>query len=360
MTTAISCSVNAERDRFVLRDLQPRGAVSKLREDVLCGLTEERKTLPPKYFYDARGSQLFARICEVPEYYPTRTERALLRVHADEIVEHVQMRSLVELGSGTSEKTEVLLGAASAPVSRPIHYYPVDVCREVLEDAAARLLQRFPGISITALAGDYYSGLQHLPAGERSRLFTFLGGSIGNFDHDEAVALVSEVSRCMAPEDWFLLGADRVKDTGVLHAAYNDSEGITAEFNLNVLRVLNRELAADFDLDNFGHEAFYNAEENRIEMHLRSRLAQTVNIKALELEVQFARDETIRTEISRKFTCKMLDSLCEEAGMTIERHFQPPNEFFSLVLARKNGCYDNLTRHAKLRCIGSNNQTNKP
>ena len=205
----------------------------------------------------------------------------------------------------------------------------------MLEQASGRLLDRYPDLTVTAIAAEYTRGLRRIPESDAARLFMFLGGSIGNFECHEAEEFTSTVADSMRSGDWFLLGADRVKDEKVLNAAYNDAQGITAEFNLNILRVINRELGADFQLDQFEHRAFFNTKEEQVEMHLRSRKTQTVSIPCLSLIVDFAKDETVRTEISRKFTPDSLNELCSSAGMTIEHHFQPDNEYFSLVLARK-------------------------
>lgn len=321
-------------NRYALYDL--RGSTtSSLPDEVRVGLTSAAKTLPPKYFYDEKGSQLFEKICKTPEYYPARAEHGLLKEHAESIVRCTGSQLFAELGSGSSSKTQCLLDAA-ARTSANIHYVPIDVCCEMLEDASERLLARYPGLIVTALAGDYVSGLQHVPDSRAPRLFMFLGGTIGNFERDESHEFALTVADCMEKDDWFLLGADRVKDEAVLNAAYNDAQGITAEFNLNILRVLNRELGADFDLDAFTHEAFFNPEKAQIEMHLRSCKYQTVFVSELMLEVEFAENETVRTEISRKFTPDTLDELCSGAGMSIERHYESENGYFSLVLARKN------------------------
>jgi len=320
--------------RYVLHDL--RSVVDDtFSEDVRWGLTKPLKSLPPKYFYDERGSKLFEDICRTPEYYPTRTERALLDRHAASIIQDTGIRLMTELGSGSSAKTETLLDAAVSAADG-VHYVPIDVCREMLESASVRLLDRYPELKVTAIAGDYVYGLQRVPNSRAPRLFMFLGGSIGNFEKDEAHNFVATVAHSMDRGDWFLLGADRVKDEEVLNAAYNDNQGVTAAFNLNILRVINRNLGADFRLDQFKHYAYFNSEESQVEMHLRSCKSQTVSIPRLSLVVEFGENEMVRTEISRKFTPSMLDELCTGAGLSIEEHFTPDNEYFSLVLARKN------------------------
>jgi len=319
--------------RYALHDLRAR-EVDTFPEDVRQGLGGSNKTLPAKYFYDERGSQLFEQICGTPEYYPTRTERALLGQYAESIVTHTGASLVTELGSGSSTKTECLLDAATADDG--LHYVPIDVCREMLESAAERLLSRYPDLTVTAIAGDYISGLQQVPESRTARLFMFLGGSIGNFERQEAHMFLATVAGRMESGDWFLLGADRVKDEAVLNAAYNDDQGITAAFNLNMLRVINRRLGANFRLDQFQHYAFFNTEEAQVEMHLRSCKSQTVSIPKLSMDVEFAENETVRTEISRKFTPDTLDELFSSAGMSIKQHYSPSNKYFSLVLAQKN------------------------
>lgn len=331
MSTVIEPAID---DRYALYDLRDQVSNS-LPEDVRVGLSRPEKTLPPKYFYDEHGSQLFEQICRTPEYYPTRAERTLLKKHAESIVRHTDAQLFTELGSGSSSKTQCVLDAATR-LRGAVHYVPIDVCREMLEDASERLLENYPGLTVTAVAGEYVSGLSRVPHSGAPRLFMFLGGSIGNFEPDEAHEFTKRVADSMEQGDWFLLGADRVKDEAVLNAAYNDAQGITAQFNLNILRVLNRELGADFDLDGFEHEAFFDAGRAQIEMHLRSCKYQTVSISDLELDVEFAEGETVRTEISRKFTPDTLDELCSNAGMEIEEHYESDKGYFSLVLARKN------------------------
>ncbi len=316
---------------------KPRGggAKSNLAEDVRAGLTAARKMLPAKYFYDEIGSDLFEQICATPEYYPTRVEHGLLEDVVDEVVDLACPEVIVELGSGSSKKTELLLQAALS-VQPSLRYVPIDVSETALADAGGRLVRQFPPLTVDALLADYEAGLEHERVGEQqaSKLFVFLGGTIGNFDHDEAVELISAVRRQMDDDDRFLLGADRVKDHETLRRAYNDERGLTAQFNLNVLRVINRELDAAFDLRAFEHHAFYDPALSRIEMHLISKAAQKVPIESLGLTVEFDRRESILTEISRKFTVPGLAQLIDAADMVVERHYEPENGYFSLIFAR--------------------------
>jgi L-histidine N-alpha-methyltransferase len=304
---------------------------ASLATDVRTGLRANPKLIPPKYFYDERGSYLYDLICEVPEYYPARTESALLEASARAIVEAARPDTIIELGSGTSRKTEHLLQACSE-LGHPVRYQPLDVCEEVVREAGARLLDNFEWLTIDGLVGDYGHGLEVLSYVAGRRLFVFLGGTLGNLTDLEAQRFLRQVRRAMGPSDLLLLGVDRVKDQEVLNAAYNDKQGVTAEFNLNVLRVINRELDASFDPAAFRHRAWFNEAESQIEMHLESQRAQLVRIDGLDLEVEFEQGETIRTEISRKFTVAALERLLGLAGLEIREHYEPENRYFSLVL----------------------------
>ena len=327
-------SLRHTQERFKLFELPHESLSATLARDVRSGLTTPPKSLPPKYFYDDAGSQLFEQICATPEYYPTRTERELLERFGTDIMTASNAACVIELGSGSATKTECLFRAA--PAQQLQRFVSIDVSAVSQTQAAERLLTRYPGLSVDAWVADYDAALAQMARYSGPRLFVFLGGSIGNFDDADAVAFVSRIGAAMLPGDRFLLGADRVKSHAVLNAAYNDAAGVTAAFNLNVLRVINRELAADFKLEQFAHEAFFNPAQSRIEMHLRSRSAQTVRIAALDLQLAFAEGETILTEISRKFTHAGLLDLLERAGMTAERCLQPANEYFTLLLARTN------------------------
>jgi len=324
-----------DNGRISIRELESARPDSgdDMARDVRAGLLHRPKSLPPKYFYDERGSTLFDRICETPEYYPTRTEDALLKTHAHRIIETVRPDAIVELGSGASRKTTRLFDACDEQACYSL-YHPVDVCREMLAEAGQRLLREHDWLEIEAWVGDYCAGLSGLPTDYGSRLFLFLGGTIGNFSDDEALEFLRGVRSQMDAGDWLLLGADRVKDSTVLNAAYNDAAGYTAAFNRNVLRVINRELDADFDPADFRHHAFFNESRSRIEMHLAARHSHSVEIQRLGLQVPFARDETILTEISRKYTPDELETLLLGAGLVTEAHFAPDNGYYSLVLVR--------------------------
>ncbi len=304
-----------------------------LADDLVAGFERTPKSLPPKYFYDEHGSALFDRICDTPEYYPTRTEDAVLHECAPEVLARHPAEHIIELGSGTSRKTRRLLDACERTGLAP-RYWPLDVCPEVVREAGATLRSEYPWLGVTGLAGDYLGGLDTLPAPPGRRLYVFLGGTLGNFTADESVAFLADLARCMQPGDALLLGVDRVKDPQVLEAAYDDAAGVTAAFNLNLLNVLNRELGADFPLDAFRHRARYDREQQRIEMYLDAQRAFSVQVPALERSWEFAAGESILTEISRKFTPADIEEELSRAGLSLDTAFEPDNGYFSLLLAR--------------------------
>ncbi len=323
-------SVEVE-DQLGCAVVEPTREVPGLVDDVLNGLFTDNKHLPPKYFYDDRGSALFDQICDEPEYYPTRTEDALLRESAGDIIERTAPRQILEFGSGTSRKTVHLLNACGEQQRSPA-YIPFDVCDDVIIKSAVGLQERFPWLQVEPISGDYNAGLGNLPIGEGPNLFLFLGGTIGNFPEQDAERFLAEVRELMGPNDYLLIGADRVKEPARLHAAYNDAAGVTAEFNLNLLEVLNRELDASFNKSNFEHYACYNPDEHQIEMYLMSMEAQAVEARELGRSIHFAEGEAILTEISRKFTKVSLEGLLKRSGFKIEEHYEATDNPFSLAL----------------------------
>lgn len=306
-----------------------------LGEDVRRGLTAEPKTLPAKYFYDERGSRLFDAICDLPEYYLTRTEQALLETVAGELIGELEPIQIVELGSGASRKTRLLLDALTRH-GRAASYVPIDVSGAMLRRSALALRRAYPSLRVHGIVGDYENDLARLPPAER-RLLVFLGSTIGNFTPEEAHSFLRRLGRELSPGDFFLVGLDLVKPVEVLNAAYNDSLGITAAFNRNLLLVLNRELGADFNPGSFEHRAFYNAVEARIEMHLEARRAHDVSIAELGMTVRFAQGESIRTEISRKFTAATAAETLGAAGFRLCRWIVSPDGYFALALASRDG-----------------------
>jgi L-histidine N-alpha-methyltransferase len=309
------------------------GTQRTLHDDVLDGLTRPSKELPPKHLYDTYGSELFDRITELPEYYPTRAEREILTSRAGEIVAATQMGELVELGSGTATKTRVLLDAATeAGVLR--RYVPFDVAESVVRESVGRLGEDYPGLELHGIVGDFERHLGEIPPPEpgRPRVLAFLGGTIGNFLPGTRRKFLRSLGRQLRPEDRILLGTDLVKDPAVLEAAYNDSAGVTAAFNRNVLAVMNRELDADFDLEAFEHVAFYDREQEWIEMRLRAVRPMDVHIAKLGLDVHFAAREELRTEISAKFTRERLEADLRAAGLVLDQFLTDDDELFALSL----------------------------
>jgi len=299
--------------------------------DVRDGLTREPlRELPPKYLYDTRGSELFDRITEQPEYYPTRSERTLLNRHAPEIAAASAAEELVELGSGSASKTRALLYAmAGAGTLR--RYVPVDVSDAVVERCAEELTELYPGLTIHGLVGDFEHHLAHIPSGGK-RLIAFLGGTSGNYNREHRARFLGDLRDLLGAGDHLLLGMDLVKDVDVLEAAYNDAAGVTAEFNRNVLHAINRDLAADFAVDAFEHVAVFEEEHSWIEMRLRARGAQRVRVEGAGVEVAFEDGEEMRTEISTKFTRDQLEREFEDAGMRLERFMTDAGGLFGLSL----------------------------
>jgi L-histidine N-alpha-methyltransferase len=309
----------------------PARAPRSLAEEVRDGLGRALKELPPKYFYDERGSRLFDTITTLPEYYPTRCEREILERRAREIVAETGAGELVELGSGMASKTRSLLSAmAGAGTLR--RYVPFDVDPSVVEACAAELTELYPGLAVHGVIGDFGRDLDRIPAGD-GRLFAFLGGTIGNLHPPERAAFLDRIARLMTRNDRLLIGTDLVKDRAVLEAAYNDSAGVTAEFNRNVLHVLNESLAADFDPAAFEHVAFFDEANSWIEMRLRSKGAQRVRIEGAALEVVFEDGEELRTEISAKFTRDAVDRELGAAGMELDGFHTDDRGLFGLAVA---------------------------
>jgi L-histidine Nalpha-methyltransferase len=309
-------------------------ATATMAHDVRTGLSDDPKELAPKYFYDERGSQLFEQITELPEYYPTRAERSILAEGAAEILSEAGMpRSLVELGSGSAAKTRHLLSAMRDAGCLGT-YVPVDISEEITHETAELLVGEYPGLAVRGLVCDFERDLERIPDADGGRLIAFLGGTIGNLYPGARRDFLARLAGLMRPEDCLLLGTDLVKETARLEAAYDDASGVTAEFNKNVLRVLNRELGGDFDLEGFEHVARYDAEEARMDIRLRSLVEQTVRLDGLDLTVSFARGEEMRTEISSKFTRERLHEVYAEAGLAMSGWFTDEAGDYALSLAR--------------------------
>ncbi|MFD4243489.1 L-histidine N(alpha)-methyltransferase [Streptomyces sp. NPDC058525] len=319
-------------DFQMTRTLDEHAAETALRADVLHGLTQTPKVLPPKWFYDARGSELFEEITRLPEYYPTRAEREILLERAQEIASASGARTLVELGSGSSEKTRHLIEAMPALDT----YIPVDVSESALEGASRTLLAAHPGLRVHALLADF-TGPLRLPESPGPRLVVFLGGTIGNLLPPERAVFLASVRAMLSPGDTLLIGTDLVKDEAVLVAAYDDAQGVTAEFNQNVLAVINRELGADFHTADFAHVAVWNREREWIEMRLRARSEQLVKVRALDLVVPFAAGEEILTEVSAKFRQEGVRRELASAGLELVQWWTDAAGRFALSLSVADG-----------------------
>jgi L-histidine Nalpha-methyltransferase len=313
------------------RYLTPEDLAAALRDDVRTGLTSTPKVLPPKYFYDARGSALFEEITRLPEYYPTRAERSILEERASEVADLTKARSLVELGSGSSEKTHLLLRALR-DVGSLDTYVPVDVSADAIEWALPGLHEEYPTLDVHGVVADFERHLDRLPK-EGPRVIAFLGGTIGNFEPAQRARFLAALASTMSPGDALLLGTDLVKEPARLVAAYDDPAGTTADFDLNVLRVVNRELGADFDLDAFVHVAVWDAEREWIEMRLRSTRAQRVAVPALGLTVAFAAAEEVRTEVSAKFRREGVAREIAAAGLRLSHWWTDAAGDFALSIS---------------------------
>jgi L-histidine Nalpha-methyltransferase len=300
--------------------------------DVLDGLTRPFKEIPPKHFYDTEGSRLFDEITRLPEYYPTRSERAILEARSADIVRETGAAELVELGSGVPTKTLLLLDAMRCAGTLD-RYVPFDVSEVVLRESAENLVERYPGLRVYGVVGDFERHLGALPPAEGPRIIAFLGGTIGNFPPGSRRKFLRALGRALRPQDALLLGTDLVKDPAVLEAAYNDSAGVTAAFNRNLLAVINRELDADFDLEAFEHVAFYDREQEWIEMRLRALRPQVVEVRKLGITVHFANREELRTEISAKFTRERVEADLAAAGLALRAWMTDPDDLFALSVA---------------------------
>lgn len=313
-----------------LRITTPTEMRSRFRDDVASGLRQNPKTLPPKYFYDRQGSLLFEEICQQPEYYLTRTEATILARRAPEIIAAVGDCTIVELGSGSSVKTRLLLDECQRRHYQT-RYIPIDISASMLEETARNLTDQYPRLRVEALAAEYLTGLTALPTSSR-RLVLFLGSNIGNFSPAEQNQLFTALAQALQTGDFLLIGLDLRKSTSILEPAYNDAAGVTAAFNLNLLRRMNRELRASFDLSRFSHVAFYNSAQHQIEMHLRSACDQHVAIDDLDLQVSFRAGETIHTEISRKFDLEEMTAQLAPFGFQRQGRWTDERSWFAVCL----------------------------
>lgn len=301
-------------------------------DDVRIGLTNSQKFLSPKYFYDRKGSELFEEITKLKEYYPTEVERSIIRkISAILPQTDKNISTIVEIGSGSSNKTRHII-EAYAQLRNNVHFIPIDIS-DIIIHSSEDLIEHYDNLNIDGIIADYEYGLRIVPElTEESKLFLFLGSSIGNFTYDESINFLSNVSSMMTAQDKFLVGFDRKKDEEILFAAYDDQQGVTAQFNLNILSRINTELRADFDLNAFGHHVRFNEEKSRIEMHLVSKKLQKVTIKDLDLKIHFQAGETIHTENSYKYTDAMINKLAKQSGFDIIENFTDERHYFSLCL----------------------------
>jgi L-histidine N-alpha-methyltransferase len=311
-------------------------AAATMARDVRAGLCAYPKELAPKYFYDERGSRLFEQITELPEYYPTRAERQILERRSREIVDAGCPRTLIELGSGSAAKTRHLLSAMRDCDSLDT-YVPVDISEEITHRTAIELVDEYPGLSVHGLVCDFEQHLERIPHGEGPRMIAFLGGTIGNLYPRQRHAFLERIAALLGPGDRLLLGTDLIKDRARLEAAYDDAAGVTAEFNKNVLSVLNNQLGADFDPDAFEHVARYDAEAERMDIRLRSLEDQEVRLDGLDLEISFTVDEEMRTEISTKFTRARIETVYAGAGLELRGWFTDAAGDYALSLAAPAG-----------------------
>ena len=314
--------------------LDPQAIEKDDIKDVVRGLQQQQKSLPARYFYDAKGSQLFEAICELPEYYPTRTEASILKQHAREIISTTKTVELVELGSGSSTKTRYLFDAHRNS-GTSLYYVPVDVSGSILEASAKELLAKYPLLKIQGKVATYSQALQQLSSSFLGkRTIIFLGSSIGNFNSIECDRFIEQVTSALNPGDYFLLGIDLEKSVDVLEAAYNDAQGVTAAFNLNMLQHLNDRFAGNFNLNNFKHQAIYNREEHQIEMYLASQQQQAVTLSSLDLTIKLEPEERILTEISRKFNLTTMEKYLGDRNLNLIQTYTDDKQWFGLLLCQ--------------------------
>ncbi len=312
--------------------LGPDDQAEALRRDVRDGLSRPQKSLPPKWLYDERGSELFDQITRLAEYYPTEAEREILLRHAPAIIERARPHTIVELGAGTSDKTRALLDAGRA-ASTLQRFIPFDVSEEFLRTTAATLTDAYPGLLVHGVVGDFDRHIERIPRGTERRMVVLLGGTIGNYPTAARRTLLREIVAGLSPGDRFLLGTDLVKDPARMVLAYDDPQGVTEAFNKNVLAVVNRELGAEFDPDRFDHEATWDPHEEWMDLGLRSRADQTVRIGDLGLEVDFAAGEYLRTEVSAKFRLASLAAELASVGLEVEYWFTDTAGDFAVSLS---------------------------
>ena len=329
----------------IVEELSKPTFTKEFAHDVKAGLSAKSKYLKPKYFYDYTGSELFEEICRQPEYYLTRTEASILETYSSDIANmHTNSsRAIIELGSGSSSKTRILLEPFVEGIQLSTHnyYFPIDISHSMLQGSVNMLSKIFPKLKIMGLSTDYFNGIdkasQFLSNENVSTqmVIVFLGSSIGNFNPDEAEKFLKLLADRLNEEDSLLIGFDLHKNQKILNSAYNDAAGITAKFNLNILHRINKELGGDFDLRLFKHRAFYNKDKRRVEMHLVSMRKQQVYIREIDETFDFDAGETIHTENSYKYTSKQIDALAKRCNLRVNKHFIDRNRWFDLAMFKR-------------------------
>lgn len=318
--------------KFMNEVSQEKCSANSVFGDILIGLNADQKYIPSKYFYDATGADLFEQICDLPEYYQTRTELKLLSDHATEIVMGFGPGDLVEFGSGSSRKIRILLDAIGCLRMPGVCYIPVDVCRETLAKSSQELRRIYPSLSVEPVVADFAKVVDSIRM-DASKLILFLGSTIGNLNEDESSLFLENVARIMNPEDRFLIGLDMLKPVQFIEAAYNDSQGVTARFNKNILNVINRETGANFKTDLFQHVAYFNERQEQVEIYLKAKDDISVDVERFNRSFHIARGETIRTEICRKYSSERAEEMLRQAGMRVRRWFRDHRGWFSIVEA---------------------------
>lgn len=312
----------------------PKRGIKKVKEEILAGLTSRQKYISPKFFYDKKGSELFNRITQLEEYYPTNCEKEILSTAIDQLNIDLLNCSIIELGSGDSSKILSIFSQIPSYLLATINYYPVDISQSAIINAVDDITSQFDLSKITGIIADFHHQLELIPNTD-NRLFCFLGSTIGNFSTNEVENFITELGNSMNKGDGFLLGVDMVKETDVINAAYNDSKGITAMFNKNILNVINSNIQSDFNIDEFDHVAFYNKKHQRIEMHLKAKNKQVINVPFHKNQLQLNKGETIHTENSYKYTIEQLDKIGRLGGLKIKRILSDSKKWYSLVYYTK-------------------------
>ncbi len=332
----MTISTAAIESNIVINHYLHSEGIEEPLQDILGRLSSSPKSISSMYFYDALGSKLFEDITSLPEYYPTRTEKPLIKKAASEI-ESWENLDIIEIGSGDSSKISLLFDAISDKDLTTVRYIPIDVSHTAIKESVDILNSRYPQMEIHGMVADFMTQLDMIPSGAEKRLFCFFGSTIGNFDREISKLFLEEVATVMNPGDRLLLGVDRVKDVEILEKAYNDAQGVTAQFNLNILDVVNDLADTNFEKEHFEHLAFYNNEKHRIEMHLRAKKTMTISTPHMEKDITIMEGETIHTENSCKFSETGLHHLQKESGLTIEKNFVDSREWFSLIQFCKEG-----------------------